>query len=191
MSYEFDSEKIKIDGYTLAIKYSYDEDCDAPWDNEDCHGPVRKSRNPHNEYKSDKRPGERPLNCATSREIQFYYDWQAAMQAAKTEGWNTEPFDAPNKAARAVQADYEYLRGFVNNDWIYCFIEVALLDDQGEELATDSIGWIETYKSYHKEHAQEMAESMVKTHKKETAESERQERIYSRYSDAMSLGIVY
>lgn len=49
------------------IRFEYDEFSDAPWENSDGHGPVRKSNNSHNKYNSDKRPGERPLNSADGR----------------------------------------------------------------------------------------------------------------------------
>lgn len=144
-----------------SITFAHDEFSDAPWDYSDGHGPVRKSNNKHNEYRSDKKPGERPLNSASRNEYQFYYDWQKAMQMARRDEWNTEPYDAPNKALRAVQQDFDYLRGWVNNKWYYVFVTVEY---EGE---TESLGGVETYNDYHIECANEMLADLIARVEKE------------------------
>jgi hypothetical protein len=149
-----------------SITFEFDEFSDAPWDSSDYHGPVRKSDNAHNKWDSDKRPGERPLNSANPNEYQFYYDWQKAMQTAKHEGWNTAPYDAPNKALRAVQQDFDYLRGWVNNKWYYVFVTVEY---EGE---TESLGGVETYNDYHIECANEMLADLIARVEKEKTDRE-------------------
>jgi hypothetical protein len=143
------------------ITFDYDEFCEPPWESSDCHGPVRKSNNAHNEYRSDKKPGERPLNSASRNEYQYYYDWQEAMKMAKRDNWNTAPYDAPNKALRAVQQDFDYLRGWVNNKWHYVFVTVEYEDQ------TESIGGVETYNDYHIEYGNEMLADLIARVEKE------------------------
>ena len=140
----------KIGGYI--VEFVHDADADAPWENCDGHGTVRKSRNVHVEGRSDKKPGERPLNCPDRNEYQFYYDWQEATQIAKRDGWNNATFDAPNRVQRAVQADFDYLRGWIYSNWVY--VGVIVKDDQGNTL--NSLWGVETLSDYHVEVAQEL-----------------------------------
>ena len=147
-----------------SITFEFDEFSGAPWEFSDCHGPVRKSNNGHNAYSSDKRPGERPLNSADRNAYQFYYDWQKAMKMAKRDGWNAAPYDAPNKALRAVQRDFDYLRGWVNGEWSYVFVTVEY---EGE---TESVGAVETYNDYHMEMGNEMLANLIARVEKERAE---------------------
>lgn len=144
-----------------SITFEHDEFSDAPWEYSDGHGPVRKSNNGHNAYSSDKRPGERPLNSADRNEYQFYYDWQKAIKMAKRDNWNTAPYDAPNKAMRAVQQDFEYLSDWINGKWNYVFVTVEY---EGE---ADSIGGVETFNDYHIEYGNEMLKDLIARVEKE------------------------
>lgn len=138
-----------------SITFAHDEFSDAPWENSDGHGNVRKSSKAHNVYYSDKLPGERPLNKPARGEYQYYYDWAGAMKMAKRDSWNAAPYDAPNKALRAVQQDFDYLRGWVNGEWSYVFVTVEY---EGE---TDSIGGVETFNDYHIECGNEMLADLI------------------------------
>lgn len=140
-----------------SITFAHDEFSDAPWDYSDGHGPVRKSNNAHNEYHSNKRPGERPLNSADSNEYQFYYDWQKAMKMA-VKDWG---FKTKSEALKAVQRDFDYLRGLVNTDWHYVVVTVEY---EGE---TDSIGGVETFNDYHIEFGNEMLADLIARVEKE------------------------
>ena len=144
----FDTET--IDG--LIVKYAYDSEADAPWDSFEGHGPVRRSNSVHTEQRSDKKPGERPLNNPCRGEYQFYYDWKSATQSARADGWNAAPYDAPNRVQRAIQADFDYLRGYIENDW--CYVGVIITDTDGNDLG--SLWGVETFKDYHREQAREM-----------------------------------
>lgn len=149
-----------------SITFEVDEFSDAPWDYSDHHGPVRKSDNAHNKYHSDKRPGERPLNRADRSQYQYYYDWQQAMKMAKRDNWNTAPYDAPNKALRAVQQDFEYLRGWINGEW-YCVFVTVEYEDQ-----TESLGGVETYNDYHIECGNEILADLIARVEKEKTDRE-------------------
>ena len=187
MAHAFQTDTLEIDGMTVRVNYFSDEFCDPPWDNADGHGPVRKSRHRHSWGNSDKRPGERPMNTASSAEYQFYYDWQAAMVIAEKDGWNAPPYDAPGRALRAVESDFKFLKAWVNDEWNYCGIRVELVDEDGD---SDDLWGVETWKDYHEECAKEMAEALVKQHKEDLAAASLQERIDNRYRDAMNLGVL-
>lgn len=150
---------------------------EAPWSRSDCHGPVRKSNNAHNEYRSDKKPGERPLNRASRNEYQYYYDWQGAMKIAHTD-WG---FESKVKALRAVQADFDYLRQWVNDEWCYVFITVTY---EGE---TDNIGGVETYENYHLECANKMLADLIARVDAQKAK-ESNEREYWNSRDVCTIG---
>lgn len=142
-------------GCTVTISFETDPYSDMPWDYSEGHGPVRKSNNSHRSQRSDKKPGERPLNSPGRHEYQYYYDWRKACKLAHTDGWNCEPYDAPNRIQRAVQSDFDYLRAYLAQDWEYVVVTVEC---DGE---TDSMASVETYKNYHFETAQEMARELV------------------------------
>lgn len=158
MEYPIHSETIEHCGETIRIEYFHDADSGTPWENAEGHGPVRTSNYRH----GDKKPGERPMNCPDRNEYQFYYDWQQSMKIAKRDGWNTAPYDAPNKALRAVQADFDFLRGFLNEEWGYVGIVCTVLDAEGEETTdADSCWGFETFKDYHLTAGKELAESLA------------------------------
>jgi len=187
----YDSETITANGLNVRVTYHYDEDASAPWEDCDGVGQVRKSNAAHSEYRSDKKPGERPLSQAGCNEFQFYYDWQAAMATAKAEGWNAEPYSAPNKAARAVQADFDYMRGYVRQDWQFVWIDAVVLDDDGQPVGeVDSLSGVETYKDYHSEQAQAMANEVTQRYLQDLEDARQAAHIAARYQDAQNLGIV-
>jgi len=152
----FDTVELWHGSQKYTAKLYYDTDSGMPWDDCDCHGPVRRSNYPHGSS-GDKRPGERPLNSPDRHEYQFYYDWQAACKKAREEGWNAEPYDAPNQVARAVEADYQFLRAFLRQDWYY--VGIVIEDAHGRML--DSVWGVESYKDYHLTMAQEMLQDVA------------------------------
>ena len=168
---------ITIDGREYRVEIEQDEFADAPWGNSDGHGLVRRSNRRHVESESDKMPGERPLNSPGRHECQFYYDWQAACRTARADGWN----DAPNRAQRAVQADFDYLRGYLAGDW--CYVSVTVTDDETGE--SDSVCGVEGIGGYAQEVAQELAEGLALA----AARFATQESIERRFSDAMACGV--
>jgi hypothetical protein len=165
------SDTIEVKGIVFNVSFDYDDISEYPWDCCDGRGPVRISNNPHRDGKSDKRPGEVPMNSPSRNEYQFYYDWQEAIKIAKRDGWNAQPYDAPNKAERAVKADFDYLRGFINGDWQYVTVTVENVET-GESGESENVGMVETYKDYHLEYAKEIAESMADSAIKENEEAD-------------------
>lgn len=159
------------------IKFDYDEYVESPWENSDMHGPVRKSNNAHNEYRSDKRPGERPLNRAGRNEYQFYYDWQEAVKIA-VEDWG---FESKAKALEMVQRDFDYLQQWINGEWYYVFVTVTY---EGE---TDTIGGVETWEDYHITCANEMLDDLIERFDAQKAK-ENTEREYWNSRDVCTVG---
>ena len=130
MSDTYKTEEITLtSGNRFKVAFSYD-DYEAPWEVSDGHGKVSDW------VTRDKKPGEVVLY--QDRNAKRYYDMQGAIQKAKAEGWSCDsvlPTDTRGqKAVKAAQADFEYLRAWCNNDWWYCCLHVAMLDANGEEL---------------------------------------------------------
>ena len=159
---------MEIKGVEVCIEYLDDSDSDPPWDNSDGHGPVRISRTVNYTGRHTKRPGERPMNSPCRNQYQYLYDWQEACRLARKDGWNTEPYDAPNQVARAVQADFDFLRGWINDDWRYVGVRVTIPGTSFE----DSLWGVETYKDYHETCAKEQAEELVTAYLAEQKEVE-------------------
>lgn len=158
----YDGSTFEHEGRTFRVQFEEDYDAGPPWEREDGHGPVRWARHHHVRGLSDKRPWERPLNSPDwSRDGQCYYDWREACRQARHDGWNTEPYDAPDRVQRAVEADYQYLRAFMRQDWCYVGVTVELLDAQGDTVDTESLWGIETWKDYHCELARELADEIL------------------------------
>jgi hypothetical protein len=173
---KYDSYDLELDGFNFEVTVYYDTDHEPPWENSDGHGPVRASSR-HREGSSDKKPGERPLNSAGWNDTQYYYDWAEACRMAKIDRWNTEPYDAPNRVERAVQADFDYLRGWLNDDWYYVGVEVKMLGPKDEDgkhpvIDEDTCWGVETHKDYHKEFAKESARGMIEAYRRKQAEHE-------------------
>lgn len=113
-------------GREFLVSFYADDDSDAPWDRSEGHGPVSEWTT------RDKRPGERVL-CADRRSRRFY-DWQAACKTARAEGWNAAPYDAPNRIARAVSADFDFLKSWCDDEWHYCGVAVQACDADGDPV---------------------------------------------------------
>lgn len=103
-----------------------DYEAAPPWVRGDWHGPVRSAHDA-----AEKRPGERVLHRLNGHSI-WLYDWQAACKLARTEDWDAEPHGAPNRIERAVQADFDYLRGWAKGDWEYVGVSVVRLGQDDE-----------------------------------------------------------
>lgn len=135
-----------------------DDDCkDPPWECCDGHGPVRQVYAYYG--RPEKRPGERILH--EDRGTYWLYDWEAACKMAREDGWNAAPYDAPNRIERAVQADFDYLRGWLTDQWNYVGVCVRMIDDNDEPITGEydhALWGIESdAKDYIEETAHELA----------------------------------
>ena len=114
------------EGKRFRVYHEHDTDSGPPWENSDGHGPVRSS------HGADKRACERLL--AKNQHTHWYYNWQDACKQARKDGWNAPPYDAPNRIERAVQADFDFLRGWLTDDWHYVGVCVAMVNDDDEDI---------------------------------------------------------
>lgn len=127
-------------GFTFRAYVVADDDNPRPWEESDGYGPVREVSK---DWKGhlQKRPGERPLYVGGRNEYSWVYDWQAAMREARRDGWGVSGGRLQGEtqrqyAARAVAADFEFLRAWCRGEWRYVGVCVTRLGDAGDE--TDS-----------------------------------------------------
>lgn len=122
----YNTHEREHEGVLLRVSCYFDPDMGPPWKEHDGHGDVSdwKSRD-------EKRPGERLLsgNGGSYR----FYDWKGAIEQAKREGWGLDDAAKAALASKkgkpvsaltrgeiieaAVQADFDYLAGWANNEW--------------------------------------------------------------------------
>ena len=152
------TDTITIEGREYTWTVEYDCDIGAPWGEHDGHGPVTEWTT------RPKGPGERVL--AEDRGSYRYYDYAEACRIAKRDGWSTtgirkrqaagEVFTPKQIAAEAAAADFNYLRGWCNDEWCWAGVVVTSEDDE-----TDSLWGIESDAfGYHETVAQELAEEL-------------------------------
>jgi ketopantoate reductase len=155
-----DTTTIEVDGYTFGVTIERDNDSGPPWKECDGHGDVRQALRPHwqGEGVSDKKSGERPMNKPDRNHQQFYYDWAGACKKARAEGWNAQPYDAPNRVHRAVLADFKYMQDYLAGDWEYVTVEVTLAN---RTEYTSCVCGVEMHNDYHLEFAEELAREVV------------------------------
>lgn len=134
-----------------------DPDYGAPWEEHDGHGRVRVMTH---RLDGKKRPGERVLH-QDGRTV-WLYDWQAACKTAKKDGWNAAPYDAPGRVARAVQADFDRLRGWLLGEWLWVGVCVRRADAAPDSRYSNALWGIESDSpEYHRETALELAEQIL------------------------------
>lgn len=124
----YDGETFEHRGAIFKVTFPYDEAMQAPWIEHDGHGIVSEWTT------REKAPGERVL--VRDRHSYRYYDVQASLKKARKEGWDAPPYGEGTKrqqAVRAVERDYEYLRGWCNDEWHYCGVVVKRLDRPGDD----------------------------------------------------------
>jgi hypothetical protein len=126
-------------GREYRLDITQDDTMGHPWHEHDGHGVVRVSCTPHREGRSDKRPGERPLNDPSRNGYQYYYNWRATMRLALRDGWGAAGGRQPGEthcayAARAVQADFDLLRRYLAGDIVWQCIYVTSPGGREEHL---------------------------------------------------------
>lgn len=77
-------------------------------------------------------------------------------------------------AALAVEADFENLRAWRNNEWSYIVLSVSIesIDEDGEatEIEIDHLGGVESFGDYWREQAAEMGQNLISNYLTEQAE---------------------
>lgn len=110
-----------VHGFTITARLEHDPDAGTPWENCDGHGPVTEWTH------RAKRPGERIL--ATDRAARRYYDIAEAVKIAGRDGWDAPPYgesDKGKRVVRAVEADFQRLRAWCNDEWYYVAVVLSV-----------------------------------------------------------------
>jgi hypothetical protein len=118
-----DSIEDTHDGFTVTATIHRDHDKGEPWKEFDGHGPVSDWTD------RAKAPGERVL--CQHRGSKSYYDFAAAQQLALKDGWGCKAGKRHGEsrrayAARAVETDFEYLKGWCDDDWHWVGVDVTV-----------------------------------------------------------------
>ena len=168
-------------GWSLKFEIQRDDDSGAPWKECDGHGVVYE-RSGREDYMD-----EWVLN--SDRGWYRYYDWKASLKIAKRDRWGCKPYDS-SPAMDAVKADYEFLRRWCEDDWWWIGCIVTLYDEHGDELNSESCwGFDSDSMDYVASEARSWAARMIVKTRKAEREARRQERIASRFQDAMRCGV--
>jgi hypothetical protein len=130
-----------FEGHTFGYELDFEFTVEAPWEQCDGHGPVSDWT------MRSKHPGE--LVLCNDRGSKRYYDFQAAIEQAKKEGWDSWPYDKSltkgQRAYKAVMLDFEYLQAWCEDEWYYAVLKVVLLDEDEDETEYDQcLGGIES-----------------------------------------------
>jgi hypothetical protein len=162
----YHGDTFDLDGHSFRVSFEHDGDQGVPWKECDGHGIVSEWTH------RAKRPGERIL--CSDRGAHLFYDVQATMHKALAEKWgpNNPALSPRQQAAAAVEADFDYLYAFCNDQWQYVGVTVELLDDESEPIASNGLWGVETWKDYHSECAYDMAADLLARHKAENEERE-------------------
>ena len=163
-------------GLHAIVKIEYDTDYGPPWENCDGHGVVS------NWEHCGEANGRWEL--CEDHYSRRYYDWRETLKIAKRDGWGLgDPMDA-------VRRDYEYLRAWYNDKWYYVGVVVELYDANDELISEDSCWGYESYcEDYLCSEARSWLRWMLVEYRKQQREERKQERIASRFRDAMECGV--
>lgn len=114
-----------------------DDGMGLPWEEHDGHGIIRRVSTYE---QGDKRSGERLLYWGDWNEDTVLYDWAATIEKAKQEGWGCSKHEHKTKGEKvacAVQQDFNYLEGFLNDrwHWVSLIVQAYKKCEMGEEHA--------------------------------------------------------
>lgn len=166
MSYRLESFDFDYAGKTFRAEIYADEDAGAPWEQSDGHGEVSDWET------RSKQPGE--LILCEDRRSRRFYDVQETMKKARAECWGlsesalTKLCEKLGRSATrgeiiaaAVRADFEFLRGWCDNEWQYVGVCVSATDDDGDAIGApfeNALWGVETHNAdYIREVASELA----------------------------------
>lgn len=127
----YDCAEFTYRGRRWKARLRYDDAMGPPWKEHDGHGPV-------SEYESrSKKPGELIVCTSVSGRNRFY-DFQTAVNMARTEWGCADP-------AKAAREDFERMRAWCNDEWHWVGVIVCRTDKHGNELEpSDSLWGIES-----------------------------------------------
>lgn len=161
-------EQYEYRGYRIKITAHYDEDMREPWKEHDGHGIVSEWT------RRDKAPGEWLL-CQDHYSKRFY-DYQGTLAVAKLDNWGlgTERLaelesklgrkaTRPEIVAESVRRNFEYLRGWCNDEWHWLGYTTRIIPPSGEAFDGHSC-WGFGDEGYMLESAKDEAQAEVDRH---------------------------
>lgn len=134
-----DGDEFTVDGRRFRLNIERDDCLGEPWKEHDCHGVVSDWTT------RKKKAGERIL--AEDRGSYRYYDVQASIARALRD-WidpiaRTTDGTRGERAAKAVEADYERLRRWCKDQWWWAWLKVTSLEGKGKG-EYESLGGMES-----------------------------------------------
>lgn len=176
--YAGEEVRYKLPGGLYAIvKIEYDTDYGPPWENSYGHGVV-------SDWEHREERDRRWVLCQ-DRWSYRHYDWRETLKIAKRDGWSHS-----GDIMDAVRSDYEYLRAWCNNKWCYVGVIVELYDANEELIGEESCWGYESYcEDYLCSEARSWLRLVLVNYRKQQREKRKQERIASRFRDAMECGV--
>lgn len=125
-----DTKTFTLNGLKFRRTVQHDEMMREPWKEHDGHGVI-------SDWTSrDKHSYERIL-CSDRGGFHRFYDVRASMAIALQDGWgvaNPEGKTRRQVAAEAVEADYQRMRAWCNDEWHWVYVTVELLGVDGEPI---------------------------------------------------------
>lgn len=120
----------------FTVTFPRDDDHGAPWKEDDGHGIISQWTT------RAKRPGERVL--AVDHDQKMFYDFAATLKVALRDGWGVEGGMESTEtkrqyAVRAVDADYEFCRGWAADEWQYVGVVVRCEDEEESIWGIESV----------------------------------------------------
>lgn len=118
------------------LKTLDDDDNTPPWQREDGHGDIYEVR-PN--YVCEPGGPDMPLGR------NHIYDMQESYKIALNEKWgiNQDKLTPEEQAREAVQADYDRMQAWTNDEWRYINLVVSITDSDGTEIVSKVLGGIE------------------------------------------------
>lgn len=150
-------DTFEVDGRKFRLDIEHDDHLGPPWEESDGHGVVSEWTT------REKRPGERVL--IADRQSKRYYDVEATMKIALKDWVGPEGITKDGtraqRAAKAVEQDFQRIYGWCNDLWHWVWLKVTLLDgcNKGE---FESLGGVESdCEEYISESAHELARGLL------------------------------
>ena len=170
-NYENGGERIDLgNGYWVRVRIDRDDDMGEPWNEHDGHVVGVRTAQHDMEGRVRKHPGERVLYKGGRNEYTYLYDFNASILTALEEGWgigsphaDTTGWSKKRIAVTAVERDAEYLRKWLNDEWYWIAVAVAVYY-KDTTIHEDSLCGIESYGDYWKETVVELVGPWVENH---------------------------
>ena len=163
MSNTYNTETREIDGREYRIDWDYDDTYGRPERESDGHGVCVDINFDPATFGEDHDPEDGELDMeevvrhklmrVLSRAFRNggywrVYDVWETLKLAKADGWRDLKWEAehPNateeeKLMAAVDADFNYLQVWYDDDWHWCGITVILLDEEGDPTGDEASLW--------------------------------------------------